>query len=62
MATRLKADTGLSPAEKTTVLAKVEARDSATESARIATVIAERRKAAAVRREVRDLIRVLQEL
>jgi hypothetical protein len=38
LVTRVQADNGLSPAEKATVLAKVEARDSAQESARIATV------------------------
>ena len=38
LATRLQADTNLSPAERATVLAKVEARASAQESARIATV------------------------
>jgi hypothetical protein len=38
LVTRVQADTGLSPAEKATVLAKVEAQDSAKESARIARV------------------------
>jgi hypothetical protein len=35
---RLQSDDGLSPAEKATALAKIEARDSAQESARVATV------------------------
>jgi len=38
LAARVQADTGLSPAEKATALAKIEARESAQESARIATV------------------------
>jgi hypothetical protein len=38
LATRLQADTDLSPAEKATALAKIEARDSAQESARVAAV------------------------
>jgi hypothetical protein len=38
LAARVQADTDLSPAEKATTLAKIEARDSAQESARIAAV------------------------
>ena len=38
LATRLQADTSLSPAEKATALAKVEAKNSAQESARLTTV------------------------
>ena len=39
LATRLQADTGLSPTEKATALAKIEARDSAEESARITAIV-----------------------